>query len=148
MSMTVGRGLLIPLSALLSVRQQLSILVSGILFAVTLCNLFSFLELYTIVLFVCSIITGLFMSGIYPLTMSLPSSLGLKVTPQNTSRYVLGGCIGGALIPYLIGLIMKHLGSGALFVCMIWVLFVMIAVLRRVLRMSEALAKPQTATTS
>lgn len=141
MSMTVGRGLLIPLSHIWNTRQQLSVLITGILLSIGLCNLLNYLQLHSTVLFGCSIITGLFMSGIYPLTMSLPTSIGLHVTPKNTSRYVLGGCVGGALVPWGIGLVMKGFGPGSLFVCMVWVLFVMVYVFRRVLKVSEGLGK-------
>ena len=114
--MTVGRGLIIPLSVILSTREQLSVLISGIFLTIVLCNLFKALHLYPVVLYGCSVMMGLFMSGMYPLTMSLPSSMGLKTKPQNTSRYVLGGCLGGSLGPFLIGLSMKFFGPSAMFV--------------------------------
>lgn len=142
MSMTAGRGLLIPLSSVWNARQQLSVLTAGILFSVGLCNLFSYLGSHLLVIYLCSIVAGLFMSGIYPLTMSMPNSIGLKVAPKNTSRYVLGGCVGGALVPFLVGLTMKHFGAGSMFVSMVWVLFLMILVFRRLLARSDTIMKP------
>lgn len=135
-SMTVGRALIIPLSALLSTREQLTVMVSGIFLTVALCNLFNGIHLYKVVLYGCSVVMGFFMSGMYPLTMSLPSSMGLKVKPQNTSRYVLGGCLGGSLGPFLAGLLMKSFGPSAMFVQMFIVVVIAIFVFKKVVSYS------------
>jgi len=82
---------------------------------------------------------GLFMSGLYPLTMSLPSSMGLKVKPHNTSKHVLGGCIGGSLGPFIAGMMMKSFGPGAMFVLMLIVVIAMIFVFKRVVSYSNTM---------
>jgi fucose permease len=74
---------------------------------------------------------GLFMSGIYPLAMSLTTSLKLKVTPKNTSRYVLGGCIGSSL-PFITGLL----------VVMLFIIICMIFTYRKVLKHSQHILNP------
>lgn len=136
-SMTVGRALIIPLSALLSTREQIAVLASGIFLTVALCNMFNFMHLYTVVLYGCSVMMGLFMSGMYPLTMSLPSSMGLKIKPQNTSRYVLGGCLGGSLGPFLAGLLMKSFGPSAMFFQMLFVVIATLCVYKKVVHYSD-----------
>ncbi len=116
-SMTVGRALIIPISALLNTRQQLRILVIGVALSITLSNILNLADKYEAVIFGGAVLMGLFGSGLYPLTMSYPGSQGLKVTSKNTSRYALGGCIGGSVAPYLCGKLMSHYkNAGALFI--------------------------------
>lgn len=116
--MTIGRGLSIPLSKVWNTRQQLVILSVGILVTVILANILNFTKQYSIIIYLVSVLMGLFMSGVYPLTMNLTNSMGYKVLPKNTSRYVLGGCIGGATIPYLTGVFMHFSGPSLLFLSM------------------------------
>lgn len=118
-SMTIGRGLSIPFSRVWNTKQQLTILSSGIFITVVLANILNFTKQYSIIIYLVSVLMGLFMSGIYPLTMNLTNSLGYKVMPKNTSRYVLGGCIGGAVIPYLTGVVMHLSGPSFLFLSML-----------------------------
>lgn len=117
-SMTAGRGLVIPLSLLLTNARQLAILVLGIFLSILAGNLLSWFELYDVVVYGLSAVMGLFMSGVYPLTMSLPASLGLTVSPTNTSRYAMGGCVGTAVFPYLVGIVMASFGADSMFWCM------------------------------
>jgi fucose permease len=86
---------------------------------------------------------GLFMSGVYPLTMSLPTSLGLTVQPKNTSSYAMGGCVGTALFPYIIGLVMAKFGPDSLFWCMAVVAIIMAVIFRGLIKEGEILRKRQ-----
>jgi MFS family permease len=69
-------------------------------------------------MYVGSALMGLFMSGVYPLTMSMPSSLKLRTSSKNTSVYAMGGCFGTICIPFVVGVVMEHFGPNSLFICM------------------------------
>jgi hypothetical protein len=47
------------------------------------------------------------MSSIYPMTMAWPASAGLLLDPKSTTHLVIGGCVGEALVPVVIGELMR-----------------------------------------
>jgi fucose permease len=116
--MSAGRGLAIPVSLYWTNSKQLTMLVSGLFLTLLLCNVLSWLALYELVVYLGSGLLGLFASSVYPLTMSMPASLRLKATSRNTSIYAMGGCVGVALLPFVVGMAMERFGPNSLFVCM------------------------------
>lgn len=106
-SKSIGRAAVIPLSYLLSTSKQLYLLVSGCIAVLTACVILNAFGYFKIVLYFGSACMGVFMSGIYPLTITLPNSYGMEINSKNTSQYILGSCIGFGATPYLVGLLMK-----------------------------------------
>lgn len=117
-AMSVGRGMAIPLSMYWSNRRQMTMLIAGLFLTIFLCNILSWLSEYLLVMYVGSALMGLFASSVYPLTMSMPASLGLRTEGRNTSLYAMGGCFGVTLLPFAIGLVMEYSGPNSLFLCM------------------------------
>lgn len=113
---SVGRGLVIPLSYLMSTVKQLYFLVIGCLCVLSTCVVLNIFGLPVVSLYFGSAGAGAFMSGIYPLTITLPGSIGLAITSQHTAEYMLGSCIGFGATPYLVGVLMSQFGPDMLFV--------------------------------
>lgn len=114
-SMTAGRAISIPLSYILSTSQQLLLLVSGAVLSVII-SIFLLVkgQELAIVLYI-SLAMGLCCSGVYPLTMNLPNSLGIKTSTANTSKFAFGGSVGESVIPFFMGLTIDWFGRDAMF---------------------------------
>lgn len=61
-----------------------------------------------------SVLFGLGLSSIFPLMMTLPGALGLRLDMQWTSAFLVGSTVGEALLPLCIGLGMELQGDEAL----------------------------------
>lgn len=57
-----------------------------------------------------SAIYGLGMSAIFPCMMSLPAEIGLFLDMPSTSHFLIGACLGEALVPLAIGFLMDRFG--------------------------------------
>jgi fucose permease len=101
----------------MSTIRQLYLFVSGCIVVLTTCVTLNFFGYYKVVLYFGSACAGICMSGIYPLTITVPNSYGMQASSKNTSQYILGSCIGFGATPYLVGLLMDQFGPDMLFVC-------------------------------
>lgn len=115
-SMTAGRALSIPLSLICSTSQQLLMLVVGSSLSMVASMFLLMNGKELVIIYYISCAMGLFCSGIYPLTMNLPNSLGLKTSTRNTSKYALGGSIGESVLPFFAGLTIDWFGREAMFI--------------------------------
>lgn len=115
-SKSAGRAAVIPLSYVMCTIKQLYMLVCGCILVLTTCVILNYFGYFRIVLYVGSACSGIFMSGIYPLTITLPNSYGMQASSKNTSQYILGSCIGFGATPYLVGILMENFGPDMLFV--------------------------------
>lgn len=61
-----------------------------------------------------SVLFGLGLSSIFPLMMTLPGALGLRLDMQWTSAFLVGSTVGEALLPLCIGLGMELQGDEVL----------------------------------
>lgn len=80
---------------------------------------------------------GLFMSAIYPLVLNLPYSFKIPLSSKASSAYMLGGCIGFGVIPYLTGELIARFGPDMLFVSETTTSTLMLFLLVIVVRMSR-----------
>ena len=81
---------------------------------------------------------GLFCSGIYPLTMNLPNSLGMKTTTKNTSKYAFGGSLGLTILPFIGGMSISWFGKNGMFGCEFVLLIVTIAAFNYALSVADS----------
>lgn len=80
------------------------------------CLIFLALDLKALAVFLGSSLLGFYCSAIYPLGMSIPASFGYKLNASNTALITLLGAGGVAVIPFLVGYLIRFLGSFLLFV--------------------------------
>lgn len=143
--MTIGRGLTIPLAYVLSTSRQLMLLLAGVFLSVLTCIYFAATKQDIYVLFAGSSLMGFFCSSMYPLTMNLPNSLGMKTTTKNTSKYALGGSLGESVLPFVGGLSISWFGKNAMFGCELVLLVVIVLTYRYALKVAEVSSSPASA---
>jgi len=112
---SIGRALAIPLSLLLDLPKQIVVLLSGISLTSITSLILVMMDMERQAMLVGALGLGLFMSGMYPSIIGLTTALGMFTTQKNTARYILGGSIGSALIPFVTGYILRKYDHNILF---------------------------------
>jgi fucose permease len=111
----IGRALAIPLSLVLDLPKQIVVLLSGISLTSISSFILVMMDMERQAMLVGALGLGLFMSGMYPSIIGLTTALGMFTTQKNTARYILGGSIGTALIPFVTGHILRRYDHNILF---------------------------------
>ena len=93
-AMTIGRAVSIPLSMVLSTTKQLFALITMAVCTIGVSIILLIQGKDLEIIYYISISMGIFCSGIYPLMMNFPNSVGMRTSTANTSKYALGGSIG------------------------------------------------------
>jgi len=106
-SFTFGRLAGVFVSLVLSPQQMVVTDTLGCFFFAILLILFSGSEA---ILWVSTAGLGLSLASIFPTAFSLPNNLNMPVTSKTTSYMVIGATAGEISIPWLIGVLQKHIG--------------------------------------
>jgi len=112
---SIGRALAIPLSILVDLPKQMVVLLSGISLTSISSLILVMMDMERQAMLVGALGLGLFMSGMYPSIIGLTTALGMFTSQKNTARYILGGSIGSALIPFVTGHILRRYDHNILF---------------------------------
>jgi fucose permease len=112
---SIGRALAIPLSLFLDLPKQIVVMLSGISLTSISSLILVWMDMERQAMLVGALGLGLFMSGMYPSIIGLTTALGMFTTQKNTARYILGGSIGTALIPFVTGHILRRYDHNILF---------------------------------
>lgn len=110
-SLALGRLVGVPLAAYFNSKTLLLMDLAGCFVSAIL---WVSLPNSVAVLWYVSFALGFFMASVYPATMSLPTSLGIRVTGKALSLFVTGASLGEMAVPAIVGSVFKSLGPNSL----------------------------------
>jgi len=116
-ALTAGRFIAVPLAARFSARAMLVIDLVGCMLSTILMIYFAAFK-NKILLWGCTIFLGISMASIFGSAFTVPAELKVKVSGKATSAFIVASGIGDMVVPWLVSLMLKPLGNGAL----LWVL--------------------------
>eukprot|EP00761_Pharyngomonas_kirbyi_P007017 gb/GECH01007026.1/.p1 GENE.gb/GECH01007026.1/~~gb/GECH01007026.1/.p1 ORF type:complete len:237 (+),score=46.65 gb/GECH01007026.1/:1-711(+) len=106
-ALTLGRLIAIPLSAALAPPYMLLIAMTGSSIATAL---FCGFPTHPVSLWSVTAATGLFLAPVYPSSVAMPGTFGLRITGRATSFLIVGACMGEVTVPFTIAPPFEYLG--------------------------------------
>lgn len=113
LAITFGRLLAVPLATRLSTKVMLGIDLGGCLLTTVLMLQFQRYQ-EPVLLWVCTILLGLFMASIYGSVFSVPAELKVKLSGRAASAFIVAAGIGDVAVPSIVKVMIDHLGESAL----------------------------------